>query len=52
MKEFFHSSDAQGIKLPDDINGATWILDECLHSHGLFPSKTMLHCVQVLMYYN
>ena len=57
IKEFFPSSDnqrykyfladAQGIKLPDDINGATWTLDEYLCSHGLFPSKTKLYCVQV-----
>ena len=57
IKEFFPSSDnqrykyfladAQGIKLPDDIDGAAWTLGEYLHSHGLFPSKTKLYCVQV-----
>ena len=57
IKEFFNSSgnqrynyflaDTQGSKLPDNIDGAAWTLGEYLHSHGLFPSKTKLYCVQV-----
>ena len=43
----FFLADAQGSKIPSNIDGEEWILSDYLHKHGLFPSKTKFYCVQV-----
>jgi len=40
-------ADAQGSKLPNDIKGRSWSLNDYLHVHGYYPSKTKIFCVQV-----
>ena len=41
-------ADAQGSKITDNIGGKSWNLNEYLHVHGLYPSKTKIYCVQVI----
>ena len=43
-------ADSQGSKIIDTIAGKPWNLNEYLHAHGLYPSKTKIYCVQVIMY--
>ena len=42
-------ADAQGSKIIDTIEGKPWTLNEYLHSHGFYPSKTKIYCVQVII---
>ena len=44
--------DAQGSKITDNVGGKPWNLTECLHVHGIYPSKTKIYCVQVIMIIN
>ena len=43
-------ADSQGSKIIDTIAGKPWNLIQYLHTHGLYPSKTKIYCVQVIMY--
>jgi len=40
-------ADAQGSKLPDEINGRAWSYSAYLHYHGYYASKIKIFCVQV-----
>ena len=40
-------ADAQGSKLSCEIKGRSWSLNDYLHVHGYYPSKTKIFCVQV-----
>ena len=40
-------ADGQSSKLPNNLQGHTWVLADYLHMHGMFPSKTRIFCVQV-----
>ena len=40
-------ADGQCSKLPNNLQGRTWVLADYLHMHGMFPSKTRIFCVQV-----
>ena len=42
-------ADAQGSKITDNIGGKPWNLNEYLHAHGMYPSKTKIYCVQVII---
>ena len=42
-------ADAQGSKITNNIGGKSWNLNEYLHAHGLYPSKTKIYCVQVII---
>ena len=48
----YFSADAQGSKITDNVGGKPWNVTEYLHVHGIYPSKTKIYRVQVIMIIN